>query len=97
MSQNHIDILICIQFLGVIKPSIRCPSGIHAILPTGSKSMSVADQWQEPYVNVGKITSSPDKNHIFPVGTTEVTFTATNGGETDSCIVRVTISGKTIV
>lgn len=57
--------------------------------------MSVAEQWQEPYVTVGKVTGSHDKNYEFPVGITEVTFTATNDGETDSCSMRVTISGKT--
>ena len=73
---------------------MSCPSGINAVLPTGNKSMSVAGQWKNPYVNVGKITSSHDKNFLFPVGTTKVTFTAkTHDGQTDSCDIRVTISG----
>ena len=86
---------IYVWILDTLTPVITCPPGITAELPEGSKSMIVAEQWKDPYVNVGKITSSHDINYAFPAGITTVIFTTTtDDGQSDSCSIRVTILGK---
>jgi len=72
-----------------------CPPDIAAVAPFGETSVAV--DWTEPHFDdavsgIFSVTSTHDPGDVFEVGTTEVTYTATdNVGRVATCSFNVTV------
>ena len=92
--------LFYILYLVVAKPWISCPDLIQKNLLPGKSTADVSGVWKEPTSNVQQITISPPQissSYQFPVGSTKVTWTASNEMGSDSCSIYVTIYGNLII
>ena len=89
-----------ILYLVVAKPWIRCPDLISQDLLPGKSTADVSNVWKEPTSNVQQITISPPEissSYQFPVGSTKVTWTASNEMGSESCSTYVMIYGNVII
>ena len=79
-----------IEIAGIIDPPTleECPLDISTINDPGACGASVG--WVPPVTN-GTLTSTHNPGDNFPVGTTTVTYTATNMDGTTSCSFEVTV------
>jgi|GEM_PF-3900202 len=74
----------------VVPPEIfNCPSDINTNNDSGACGALVT--WTPP-TSSGTLTSSHNPGDNFPVGTTTVTYTATNGAGTTDCSFDITVS-----
>jgi len=77
-------------------PAITCPANVVAMLPSNSMATSMAVSY--PAVTATDscsasvtVNSSPASGSIFPLGTTTVNATASDGTNTSSCSFTVTV------
>ena len=83
------------------KPTITgCPADITVNTGSGNTQCSQTATWTEPLVgdNCGvlSLTSTHNSGDVFPVGTTTVTYTATDvNGNTQTCSFTVTVVDDT--
>jgi hypothetical protein len=85
-----------VQVVDTTAPVINCPANIVVTLPPNSMATSMAVSY--PAVTAADscsssvtVNSSPASGSVFPVGTTTVNATASDGSNTASCSFTVTV------
>lgn len=85
-----------VNVVDTVAPTINCPPNIVAILPPNSMATSMVVNY--PAVTATDscsssvtVNSSPASGSIFPVGTTTINTTASDGTNTSSCSFTVTV------
>ena len=76
-------------------PVISCPANVVVYLPANSNATSMAVSYSAPTAtdscSTPTVNSSPASGSVFPVGTTTVNATASDGTNSSSCSFTVTV------
>lgn len=86
--------------LTILPPSIvGCPGNIIKNTGPGATTCNAAVTWTPPSVNNNCLNVTSGSTHqpgtVFPVGTTQVTYTFTNAGGSSTCSFNVTVVDNT--
>ncbi|NNE26634.1 MAG: HYR domain-containing protein, partial [Saprospiraceae bacterium] len=82
-----------ITVLDVTPPEMFCPTDIEVGTDPGQCDAIVNFSYTSSDCDGATLTASPDTGSVFPVGTTLVTVTATDGsGNTNTCTFNVTVN-----